>query len=320
MAHPGLPRPKEQLMYKKEILSSLRDIDADPVATRRILTLETNFRNRVQNHISTLPDKDSKFKRFNTNPFVLMIHTLKRGYSNIKEIEGDILPAKEFSSMETSAGRMVEDVMLPVYGWKNVISKMHTCDSSLDGKKLEGEILKLATLKSGPRCLNDEMSENFADAIIGNAVEWATKDSVHQIHFTYGVLYGTKKLSNKKDWHILRNIREKIPESEMIVQPDQRWDCSFMKNGIHVKVKIRIGSEWWTYLGGRHCFIELCIALIRACVRPEAAKRTNNYMISDLSQIISTAEVPNNFNVGILQRSQIEWLFFIARHFCDKIR
>jgi hypothetical protein len=38
--------------------------------------------------------------------------------------------------------------------------------------------------------------------------------------FTYGVLYGTKKQSNKKDWHILRNIFEKLPADEITLSPE----------------------------------------------------------------------------------------------------
>jgi hypothetical protein len=39
----------------------------------------------------------------------------------------------------------------------------------------------------------------------------------------------------------------------------------------------------------------------------------------DLDEIISLEPVPKNFNVSILQRSQLEWLFFFARHFCDEL-
>ena len=60
--------------------------------------------------------------------------------------------------METSAGRMVETIVLPVYDWEIVPSEMHSVNSALDGKRLLGDELRLATLKSGPRCLNDEMS------------------------------------------------------------------------------------------------------------------------------------------------------------------
>lgn len=35
------------------------------------------------------------------------------------------------------------------------------------GKNKDPDIFKLVTLKSGSKCHNDEMSENFADAVIG---------------------------------------------------------------------------------------------------------------------------------------------------------
>jgi hypothetical protein len=63
----------------------------------------------------------------------MMFHSMKKGYRHIGEIESDILPAKVFSSMETSAGRMVETVVLPVFGWETVPSGMHTANSVLDG-------------------------------------------------------------------------------------------------------------------------------------------------------------------------------------------
>ena len=43
------------------------------------------------------------------------------------------------------------------------------------------------------------------------------------------------------------------------------------------------------------------------------------YTISDLAEIVSTRNVPEAFNSALLQRSQIPWLFFLARHFCDSL-
>ncbi len=318
--HPGLPKPKTKVLNKSDLLEALLLIDKDQESTQRILQLETGFRNRMTSHVNALPAKNSTFQKFNTSPFVLMIHCLKRGYCTIKNLENDILPAKEFSSMETSAGRMVEEVVLPVYGWETVASAMHTANSALDGKRLEDDTIKLATLKSGPRCLNDEMSENFADAIINNAETWANDHGVKKIDFTYGVLYGTQKQSNKKDWHILRNICEKLPATQVTQAPDGKWGCSFVKNDINVNVTIRIGMDWWEYLGTEQCFMELCVSLIRACVKPaEASQVDRDYTISDLARIVSTDEVPDDFNALALQRSQLKWLFFFARHFCDEI-
>ena len=87
---------------------------------------------------------------------------------------------------------MIEQVVLPEYGWECVESEMHN-QLRTRWEKHPGGVCRLATLKSGPRCLNDEMSENFADAILENCQEWAREASVTEIDFTYGVLYGTKK-------------------------------------------------------------------------------------------------------------------------------
>lgn len=318
--HTGLPKAERRVFKKSELLATLRTVDTDSTSSARVLALETEFRQRIQSHVEALPAEDAKFERFNTSPFVLMIHCMKRGYTRISQIESDILPAKQFSSMETSAGRMVEAVALPAYGWDVVLSEMHSPNSALDGKKRSGNTLGVATLKSGPRCLNDEMSENFADSIVTHSRAWADEAGVRKIDFTYGVLYGTPKVSNKKDWHVLRNVAQKVPKGSMTVSPNGRWDCAFRRNGIDVKVAVRIGSDWWTYLGGERCLTELCAAMIRACVRPGDADPANQaYTISDLAQIVSTATVPSDFNVAILQRSQLPWLFFLSRHFCDAL-
>mgnify|MGYP005814561279 CR=1 FL=1 len=284
--------------------------------------METEFRRRITAHVGSLPASDAQFARFNTNPFVLMIHSLQKGYKHISEIESDILPAKVFSSMETSAGRMVEAVVLPEYAWEVVPSEMHSANSVLDGKSKKGNVLCLATLKSGPRCLNDEMSENIADAILTNFRRWAGNAGVKEIDFTYGVLYGTRCMSNKKDWHILRNVKEKLKRGSLLISPDNRWDCAFEKNGITVRVTIRIGIDLWNYIGGRKTmFMELCGSLIRACIAPSAPQsKQYKFTIADLPDIISLNPVPDGYNPSLLQRSQLEWLFFFARHFCDELR
>ena len=262
----------------------------------------------------------ASFSKFNTNPFVLMFYAKRKGYSYISEIEADILPAKLFSSMETSAGRMVQDVVLPIYGWESVESTMHSASSVLDGRRYEGDVVRLATLKSGPRCLNDEMSKNLADDIVGHAEQWAEEAGVDHVDFTYGVLYGTKKRSNKKDWHILRNIVETRGARFVIQDPKHRWDCSFRIRGIRIDVAVRIGGDWWAHLGDTHTLTEIMCALIRSCVTPaKTAEESTMYTISDLGDILSTECVPDDYNVSLIQRSQIQWLFFLARHYCDRL-
>jgi hypothetical protein len=318
--NPDLPRPTETVLSKADLLAELKDVDSSDDARARILAMETAFRQRISNHVAALPAKSSSFQRFNTSPFVLMFYARQKGYSYVSEIEEDILPAKLFSSMETSAGRMVQDVVLPIYGWESVESTMHSASSVLDGRRCEPDIVKLATLKSGPRCLNDEMSKDLADDIVGHSEQWAEEAGVDYVDFTYGVLYGTKKQSNKKDWHILRNIVETRGTRFVIQHPRKRWDCSFRIRGTRVNVAVRIGADWWAHLGGPHTLMEIMCALIRACVTPASTPEEGvTYTISDLGEIISTESVPDDYNVSLLQRSQIQWLFFFARHYCDRI-
>lgn len=317
--HPDLPRALARKISRNYLLEQLQHIDNDQERRERVLRLENAFRSKIDSHIISLPAEDAAFRKFNTSPYVLLIHSRQRGYSKVSELEADILPAKQFSSMETSAGRMVEEVVLPEYGWECVISEMHTANSALDGKKKEEDVYRLVTLKSGPRCLNDEMSENFADAVLNNYKDWAREAAIDKIDFTYGVLYGTEKLSNKKDWHILRNIKEKAG-SAITIDPKNQWKCQFSKSNIVVDITVRIGLDWWRYLGGELCFVEVFTALIRACINVGAAdSESYQYTISDLNEIVTTQGVREEFNVSLLQRSQIPWLFLMARHFCDEL-
>lgn len=317
--HPGLPRAQKRTLSRQLLLRQLLQIDNEPERRSRVLRLENSFRAKIETHILSLPGQDAIFQKFNTSPYVLLIHARQRGYSKVSQLEADILPAKQFSSMETSAGRMVEEVVLPEYGWECVASEMHTSNSALDGKRVDPDVYHLATLKSGPRCLNDEMSENFADAVLGNYEPWAKESGRRQIDFTYGVLYGTEKLSNKKDWHILRNIKQKSGAA-VTISPEQQWTCQFVQKGITVDVTVRIGLDWWQHLGGELCFIEVFTALVRACVNVGTADSNSyEYTIRDLNEIVSTYGVREEYNVSLLQRSQLPWLFLMARHFCGEL-
>lgn len=202
----GLPRPASTVLSKTELLKCLARIDADLDAQKRITGMEADFRERIRVHLDSLADSSKPFRKFNTNPFVLLFYSAQKEIRQVREIEEAIVPAKVFSSMETSAGRMVEQVVLSHYGWECVESAMHTTDSVIDGKMVDDDVLRLVTLKSGPRCINDSMTDSISSEVFKYASVWAKAAGVKKVEFTVGVLYGTPRMSNKKDWHILRKI------------------------------------------------------------------------------------------------------------------
>lgn len=307
------------LLSKSNIYEALKRIDSSEAARGRVLQMETRFRAKIDTHLAGLPAASAKFQKFNTSPFVLLFHSKRQGYERVSQIERDIIPAKVFSSMETSAGRMVEEVVLPVYGWEVVPSQMHSVESVLDGRKTDENEFHAVTLKSGPRCLNDEMAQQIGRDVVANVGAWAQNHGTSKVEFTYGVLYGTKRQSNKKDWHILRSIAEALLVGTNIVTSHRKaWCIGYHHNGLEVTADVRIGIDWWTYLGGEDTWIEMCLALIRACI-PSAPPREDvpEYLISDLASILDTSGLPEGYNVAIIQQSQIEWLLFLARHFAD---
>ena len=177
------------------------------------------------------------------------------------------------------------------------------------------------TLKSGPRTLNDEMAQNIGEDIVGNAPSWALARNAQDVEFTYAALYGTKQQSNKKDWHILRHIDGNLSRKAQIIDSHKgAWSITYRDGPLTVKATVRIGLEWWSYLGGEDAWIEISAALIRACVDPgKAQSRAPSYVISDLAQILSLPAIAKGFNVSLLQKSQLEWFLFLARHFCDEL-
>lgn len=218
------------LLSKRDIFQQLRSIDVDSLARARVLRMESEFRSKIDSHLKGLPDRSSKFSKFFTSPFVLMFYSRQKSYSRVHQIESDLVPAKVFSSMETSAGNMIEKLVLPVYGWEYVESAMQTHKSLLDARKVDrsNERLIVATLKSGPRTLNDGMVDNIASEVVERARDWAIEYGVREVDFTYAALYGTKKQSNKKDWHILRKIVEKRPGSATeVVSHRNSWSTAY---------------------------------------------------------------------------------------------
>jgi hypothetical protein len=321
MRHP-IPRATPLVFRKINLLEQLTYIDSSPPHRDRVLALETAFRRKITTHTDSLILENAPLRDFNTSPFVLLIHAFNKKYVHVSQIERDILPAKQFSSMETSAGRMVEEVALPIYGWECVASSMHSSNSALDGRLNGSDPFQVATLKSGPRCLNDEMSENFADAVISFAAQWATEGQSQNVNFTYGVLYGTPKQSNKKDWHILRKLCEKASAQarcRVIETAANQLRCKVVIDDIPVTATVRVGRDWWEYLGGEYCLMEIIAAMVRACIAPAAQEEAQRHTIQDLSSILNMDQVAEAYNVGLLQRSQLPWLFLIAAHFCDRL-
>jgi hypothetical protein len=315
-------------LSKSQLLDSLAAVDANDAARGRVLQLETGFRKKVSTLLNNLPVEDNTFRDFSTSPFVLLARAAQRGYKQAREIEDDILVGKIFSSMETSAGRMVEEVALPVYGWTIVPSEMRSAYSVIDGELVTGGKACFLGLKSGPRCLNDDSSGHISSNIIDFHQQWAKDKAVSKVEFVFGALYGTKAQSNKKDWHVISDASRLLHEehnADLRKSAAKSWDAAVTHEGVELDLSVKIGVDLWEHIGRtgiqvETAFVEICAALIRSCVAPgEPTPPDFVATIANFDNVIALDAVPDNYNVAILQRSQLEWLFLIAAHFCDEL-
>lgn len=302
--HPDLPASPKVRLSRAEVFAGLERVDGDAGARSRVLGMEVRFRQRVDAYIAAKTRKGEP----KTNPFVLMMHSRRMGYRQVAEVVKDVSAGASFASMETEAGKMVERVTFEAFGWTIVESAMHSDDTVLDAWKVEGGTLRCATLKSGPRCLNDAMSKDIGSDVARNVIGWAAKNGAQAVDFSYAVIYGTPLRSNKKDWHVLRNIAEAMPlGSEVSTSHKKAWALGYTHEGLRISAAVRIGLDWWSYLGGPDTWIEVSAAFIRACIQPTADNAG------------TSGHVPTDFNVALLQRSQLEWLVLAAGHYCDQL-
>jgi len=320
----GLPISPKIELSKTELLAALGRIDNDLKAQARVKAMENDFRHRIDIHLSALASS-KLFRDYNTNPFVLLFYSSQKKLTNVKEIEEAIVPAKVFSSMETSAGRMVERVVLSHYGWQCIDSAMHTTESVVDGRKIENGLLRLVTLKSGPLCINDSMTHSISSELVTYVAKWAKASSVKNVEFTVGVLYGIPKKSNKKDWHILRracDAVERLGRTARVVElPNGLWHCRFKIGNVNVKAQVCIGKSLWELIGGNHdAYTELLCAAIRSCVDPTSkVANLRPFDIPDLGEIIALTPSQSKLNFTILQKSQIEWFLLLSAHFSETL-
>ena len=107
---------------RKEQVSDFIDRINEAENKEIIHNLSLNLRARMKRINARQPAIDGK----STNPFVLSAYSVLYGVKNLNQIDTIIAAAKIFSSIETAAGRVVEDVVPNVFGWEQVQTEGHT--------------------------------------------------------------------------------------------------------------------------------------------------------------------------------------------------
>lgn len=320
--------PTVRRSKRRDILPALVRLAGDQAAKGRIAKMSALIRRRFDAIGVAEPALDAK----TTNPFVLAAHALRHDLSYPTELDKGLAAAKEFSSLETAAGRVVEDIVPPEYGWTKSESESHSPMSEIDCAKMVGDTVKLVALKSGPSCVNDSMVNRIGTAISTHAPAWAKHWNARKLQFTVGMIYSTAKKSNKKDWAAIRLAEEALAgKGARIVESCMRVSGSRVialprfvaeHEGLAIEVSTRQGVGLWNYIGEpvADCYVEVGCALTQASVKtPSLTAPTDPIVTEGLAEAVS---VPQGFNLpngSPITPEQLPWLFLFARHFVDEL-
>lgn len=259
-----------------------------------------------------------------TNPFVLAAYAELFDIASLKQVDDIVAAAKVFSSLETAAGRVVEDVVPPFYGWAQVNSPGHTLLSEIDSARVIDGTAELVALKSGPMCINDSMVSQIANAVSNHWTAWADNYGVSNIRYIVGMNYSTARNSNKKDWHIVRLAQERlIAQGVQITQSCSRpaarrpiADAFFtaVSGDRTLRVETMQGRGLWSHVAGApDAFLQICWAMTK-CLDPAAVAAGGNYTTREMREIVDFAGRINAPNVTAAEK---QWVVLFARHFVD---
>lgn len=311
-------------LLSDEVQQFLRDTTAPQHSDKfeRIGQLKAALETRMRQINARPPAIDGK----STNPFVLAAYAELFDVQHMKQVDEIVAAAKVFSSIETAAGRVVEDVIPPFYGWAQIDSPGHTVLSEIDSARVVDDTVELVALKSGPMCINDSMVSQIANAISANWIEWSNHWNVNKVRYIVGMNYSTAKNSNKKDWHIVRLAEERTVATGLAItrsctRPDGRRPIasSFFegtKNGKSLRVETLQGRELWAHVAGAEdAFLQICWAMAR-CLNAQAVPVGTNFSTGEMREIV---EFAGSINAPDVSDAEKQWLIFFARHFVDKL-
>lgn len=293
-------------------------------ATRfaRVASLEKALEARMLQINARSPAIDGK----STNPFVLAAYARLFDVQHLKQVDDIVAAAKVFSSIETAAGRVVEDVLPPFYGWQQIDSPGHTVLSEIDSARVIGDTVELVALKSGPMCINDSMVSQIANAIGSHWKAWSQHWGMDKVRYIVGMNYSTAKSSNKKDWHIVRLAEERaiahgatIGSSCTTPQGKRPLAHAFFEandGSKSLRVETMQGRALWAHIGGSDdAFLEICWAMAK-CMDAMAAPIGSNFTTGEMPEII---EFASRLQVPEVSDAEKQWLVLFARHFVDEL-
>jgi hypothetical protein len=320
----GVRRPKYNTLntnvttdYTQTILPNIILLINNPNITTRIASISQELSNRMKE----VNQADVNFNGTNTNPFVAA-NLAVINQAGLQSVIDGYTAGKQISSLETAAGKYVEDIIPEYYGWTQVVSERNTPESEIDSRRINQGVLQLAALKSGPACINDTMSTGIAEAIIAHHEYWRGQwaPDCNRVQYILGLNYSTARKSNKKDFHAVRAVELQVIEGQLgtitysclgfddqtgqLIMARPRLEVE-LNSGFVLEVVCSQGVGFWSLIGDEFTTLEICCALAIAAAGD----------LQSLPQPLFET-IPRN---TLICDQHIPWVRFFLNHFYDEI-
>lgn len=268
----------------------------------------------------TIEDKKD-IDDYRLNPYAITAISGILDFESVDEISEFIFGAKLYMSLETAFGKSVENIVMPIYpipdvetGWKEHPEKVREMKSDSRSEDLVWQKIDkycvvnntayLATVKSGPRTLNESTTDSMKSDIAAHSETWLEGTKKHhpevdELEIIIGLTYGTDNSTNNKEMRVLlKLVEEEFKEKDrqnhpgIIVHPDNQ----------NIIVHTKVGIDFWSFVANPHdpqsaefAFLEVMLGLIKASDETgEALKGKTADKVKSLEGIIDGLAMPDS--------------------------
>jgi hypothetical protein len=318
-------------MNNREFYAAIRDTKrfdgsdyealVEQVSQDRINKISNKWAQYLKPNLEDTIDAKQDIDDYRLNPYAITAIAGILDFESVEEISEFIFGAKLYMSLETAFGKSVENIVMPVYpipdvetGWKEHPEKVKEMQSDGRGEDLAWQKIDkycvvddtayLATVKSGPRTLNESTTDSMKSDIATHSDTWleGTRNhhpGVDELEVIIGLTYGTDNSTDSKEMRVLlKLVEEGFVEKDrqnhpgVIVHPDNQ----------NITVHTQVGIDFWSFVANpqdpqsaEYAFLEVLLGLIKASDEAgEALKGKTAEKVKSLEEIIDGLAMPDS--------------------------
>lgn len=277
------------------------------VDQQRVESLASTLGTYITTNLPAAIERREGLPGYRTNPYVLMTSANVMGLTDPRRFADFLFNNKLYMGLETSFGKAIEAAFVGPYPlhrqadhhWIDPPEKLAEA-AALSGLSSQQKAMRrvasvwrevdkscvvqgrryMASIKSGPNCINDSQVQATTQAIADNHRTWMdstrkTYADVKDLDIVIGITYGTDSTTNNKENQILAKLLEKG-----FVEEDRR-----RKPGVLIDKRTRrdrvyryVGKDFWAFIGNAvaprstaFVFLEVLLALSKGLADSMAA-------------------------------------------------